>query len=530
MRDSLAGTATLLRLAIRRDRLLLPLWVIGFATLAGFSAMATGDLYPDPKSRISAAEAVNATPSMVALYGRIHDPTSLGALALFKLTAFGGAMVAVLMIVFVIRHTRAEEAEDRLELLSAGVVGRHAPLSAALVVTIAASSALGLLTSGALVAAGLPASGSLAFGLGWAASGIAFATVAAVTAQLTTGSRSATGLAMATVLVAYLLRAAGDMSEAGPNAFTWLSPIGWSQQVQPFQGDRFAVLALPMLFAAAMTVIAVALRSRRDLGAGLVADRPGPSNGALRNEWHLALRLNRGLLIAWAVAITLCGVLIGSITTTASGMLDTPAMQDIIKGLGGEQNLNDAFLAAELTIIGVIVTAFGLTVANHLRAEESNGHAEMLLATMVPRWRWASSHLLIAFGGVAALMALAGLGIGIGSALDEGTTAGLGELLAAGLARVPAAWVLTGLAMAFIGWAPQRSGLVWGVYAACIVLMDFGTLWNLPTWLLDLSPFRHAPKLPGPVEVALPVLTLTAVAAMLTAIGYLGWQRRDLAA
>jgi ABC-2 type transport system permease protein len=111
MPDSVAGTGTLLRLAIRRDRWLLPAWLLGFAATAGFSASATANLYPDVTSRIQAAQTLNAAPSLIALYGRVYDPTSLGSLSLIKLTAFGAALVAVLMIVVTVRHTRADEEE-----------------------------------------------------------------------------------------------------------------------------------------------------------------------------------------------------------------------------------------------------------------------------------------------------------------------------------------------------------------------------------------------------------------------------------
>jgi len=57
---------------------------------------------------------------------------------------------------------------------------------------------------------------------------------------------------------------------------------------------------------------------------------------------------------------------------------------------------------------------------------------------------------------------------------------------------------------------------------------EFGALWKLPEWVMDLSPLRHAPTLPvGPAGVV-PVLVLTAVAAVLSLVGYVGWRRRDL--
>jgi len=283
MPETFAGAGPLLRLAVRRGRWLLPAWIVGLAAMAAFSASATANLYPDVQGRIDASKTLNSTASLVALYGRVYDPTSIGSLALIKLTAFGAAVVAILMIVVTVRHTRAEEAAGRLELVGAGVVGRDAPLAAALTLTFSASVVLGILTAAGLVLAGMPTVGAVAFGLGWAAAGIAFSAVAAVTAQITTGSRAATGLAMVAVAVAYVLRAIGDIPDSGPTLLTWLSPIGWVQQVRPFAGDRFAVVLLPLMFAVVGVVAAFVLRARRDLGAGMLAERTGPAHGGMGN-------------------------------------------------------------------------------------------------------------------------------------------------------------------------------------------------------------------------------------------------------
>jgi len=189
MTGELAGTAGLVRLALRRDRMLIPAWVGLFAAMSALSASATVGLYPDQASRVEAASTINATASVVALYGPIYDPTSLGALSITKMTAMYAALMAILMVMLVVRHTRAEEEAGRLELVGAGVVGRSASLAAALLVVGGASFVLGLLSAAALIAAGLPVGGSLIFGAGWAATGLCFAAVASVAAQLTTGCR-----------------------------------------------------------------------------------------------------------------------------------------------------------------------------------------------------------------------------------------------------------------------------------------------------------------------------------------------------
>ena len=123
----LTGTAGLVRLALRRDRWLIPAWVAFFAATATFSASATVGLYPTEASRIEAANTINSTAAVVALYGPIYDPTSLGALSMTKMTAVYAALMSILMVMLVVRHTRAEEEAGRLELVGAGVVGRAAP-------------------------------------------------------------------------------------------------------------------------------------------------------------------------------------------------------------------------------------------------------------------------------------------------------------------------------------------------------------------------------------------------------------------
>src|SRR5450756_293350 len=151
MRETLAGTGDLVRLGLRRDRWLLSLWILAFAMMAWSTASAGAGLFPDKASRIEAANTINAAAAMVALFGRIYDPTSLGSLSMIKYTAFMTAAVAVLMVFVTIRHTRADEESRRLELLGGGRLGRNAPLAAALVISFGASLVLGLLSGAAPV-------------------------------------------------------------------------------------------------------------------------------------------------------------------------------------------------------------------------------------------------------------------------------------------------------------------------------------------------------------------------------------------
>ena len=521
------GTGRMTRLALRRDRVLLPAWIIGFALMVGISANATVGLYPDEIERIRAAMTVNATTALVALYGPIYDPTSLGALSMFKLTALGAAIISVLMVFVVIRHTRAEEETGRLELLRAAPLGAWAPLTAAYVVAFGASLAIGLVSSAALVIAGLPVTGSLAFGLGWACSGIAFAALAGVVAQVTPNSRVARGLGVLAIAIAYLLRAVADVAEGG-GWLTWLSPIGWMQQVRAYAGDRWWVLMLPIAMAMVCVPLAFVLQAHRDMGAGLLRERPGPAYGSMSSPLALAWRLQRGSLLAWMIGFVFFGFLLGSLADSLTGFLQSPQAAELIQQLGGTQALSDAFLSVEIGMAGIIVAAYGISAASRLRSEEAEGHAELLLSTPTSRLRWAAGHVLVALGGVLAIMLLTGVAMGVASAIALGDSAQIGSMVTAALARVPAAWVFTALTILVFGWLPRWVAGVWGLFVAAVVLAELGPLWDIPQWVLDVSVFVHSPALPGADASTAGLWPLLAAAVALVAAGLWRWRRRDL--
>jgi ABC-2 type transport system permease protein len=187
----LTGTGKLVRLVLRRDRVLLPIWILTFTGLMASIVASFQGLFPTAAERQSYADASAADPGFTSLYGPLHG-SSLGELTVWR-AGFYPVLVAPVALLTVIRHTRTEEETGRRELLGATVVGRHAGLAAALGVTLAATLVLAALVAAALAGQGLPVAGSLAAGLQLAAAGWPFAAVGAVAAQLTSGAGAAAG-------------------------------------------------------------------------------------------------------------------------------------------------------------------------------------------------------------------------------------------------------------------------------------------------------------------------------------------------
>ncbi|MGD9998336.1 MAG: ABC transporter permease, partial [Ilumatobacteraceae bacterium] len=133
---------------------------------------------------------------------------------------------------------------------------------------------VGSLVAAALVVQDLPVTGSVVFGIQFVVLGTVFAAIAAVAAQITENARVASGLTGAAIGVAFTLRAAGDI---GDGTLSWASPIGWVQKTRPFAGETWWPVLVAIAAAGAIAALAVWLTVHRDVGAGLLASRAGPS-------------------------------------------------------------------------------------------------------------------------------------------------------------------------------------------------------------------------------------------------------------
>jgi len=508
---------------------MLPSWIVVFLLFAVGSASGTVALYPTVAWRVAAADAVNSSPILVAMYGRIYDPTSLGALSMLKASVLGSVMVAVFAISIVVRHTRTEEESGRVEMVHSAVVGRLAPLAAALLVAILASGVLGVLTAGGLIAAGLPVAGSIAFGLSWALTGVVFATVAGLGAQFARTGRSTVGLCLAVLGVSFLLRALAD-TNASFASLRWVSPSGQLQQIRPYQGDNFAVALLPLLVALVIGVLAFNRAASRDLGTGLWSDRPGPASASagLRGPYGLAWNLQRGSLIIWACWLVIFGAILGNIASSVNGFFDSQQVRDYFARLGGSAAITDAFLATEMAFVGLLVAAFAIQSTQRLHAEEASDRLEIVLSGSVKRWRWTMSHVVIAFGGSVLLALAAGLAAGLANAQATADSAQIGGIVAGALAQLPAVWVILGVALLLFGWLPKWTVAAWAVLVGCVMLGELGPLFKFPQSVLDISPFVHVPKLPGAPFDAVPLLILIAAATAFCIVGVIGFCRRDI--
>ncbi|MFD6989014.1 ABC transporter permease [Streptomyces sp. NPDC059943] len=537
---SFTGTGNLLRLALRRDRIQLPVWIVALTLVTSSTVSGVISLYANEQERVSAQQ--GAAENAVALvFNGLVSGTSEGATAMTQALLLVLVAAALMSSLTVVRHTRQNEETGRAELIGSSAVGRHAALTAALILAVLANVVLALVTAVTLIGSGLSAGGSLAAGAAIGAVGIAFAGVAAVTAQIWESSRAANGAAAAFLGLAFLLRAVGDaagtLSENSTRVSSswpsWLSPIGWGQQIRPFDDNAWWVLILPVAAFAGLVGAAFALTKVRDVGMGLRAVKLGPPSAApsLLSPFGLAWRLQRGALLGWAVGVVIMGFAFGAVGDEINDLVgDSDRTAEIVEQLGGAGSLVDSYLSATVGLLGLAIGAYAVQLLNRMRSEETTGGLESLLSTSVSRYRWLTSQIACAVIGIVALTLLSGLSAGLGYGIASGDIGGgLVDLTAAALARLPAVLVLAGVTVAAFGMLPRLSVVLpWGVFAICLLIGQVGAALELPQAVLDLSPYSHVPQMPSAEFAAGPVLVLLLIAAVLMAGGAALFRRRNL--
>jgi ABC-2 type transport system permease protein len=523
---------------LRRDRVNLPIWILGTAALLAVAAASVGQEYGDAKGRASILAVALATPALLALRG-IPNGNTLGSAVHFQSFAFLAVTIGLMNVFLATRHGRQDEERGRRELVLAGPVSRLSPPIATLLLGVLANAVFVVIAIGGYVSAGVSVEGATLSSVALGMTGLAFLGLTMIAGELMQTSRAANGVGVVLVLGSYALRAAGDATgtvDIGtltlqPGWPSWVSPIGWGQQTLAFTDNRWwPVAALAGLFVvgAAVTLL---IHSRRELGASIFVERAGRAGALpqLNSPFALAWRLQWPTIVPWAVGCALLGLALASLVTAIShATFDSPSLTALLQSLGhtSSSSLGDTLIPVIMVFVGAVAGAAGVQAMLRLREEEADGRFENVLAEPRSRVNWTLS-----FAAVAALTVIITLGAtALASALGFLSTAHPESgWTAAGsaLVQIPAALVFVGVTALLVGLLPRAAvGLGWGVYGVLLVVGLFAKLLNLPDWLARVSPISNVPSLPN--DDWWPTIAVAAVALVATALGAIALRRRDL--
>lgn len=531
MTRELRGTATLLRLALKRDRIRLPIWVFSVGLLLAGGGQELAQVFATPEERQVRAM-IMSQPSGIFMGGPGYglDDYTVGAMMANEYTLFIAVAVAIMAVQTAVRHTRGEEAAGRVELLRATRVGRHAAPAAASLMLVFAAALMTVVCAVAMLSLELPAPDSWAYGAGMGAQVLVFGAVGLVCAQLSSTARGATGLGLAVLGVSVVVRGVGDIMELHGSWLSWFSPLAWSMQTRAFVDLRWWPLLLAVGLALALTLAAMALQSRRDLDAGLLPQRSGRAHAtaSLRGPLSLGLRLTRTANITWLIALVLLAVTYGSLAPSIRDSFgDLPASYQAI--MGGADHAIQGYLDLAMVSMACGAAALAVTLASRLHGEETSGRTELALSLPLSRSRWLLSWWLLAFIISAAVLFVSTLVLAATADAVITIDDVYAELLLAWASYLPALALFTSIAALVYALSPRFTALAWVPVVYALVIAFLGPLLDVPDQLADLSPFEHTARLATDTGADAAALTLLSAGAVLgVIIAVLAFRRRDV--
>lgn len=526
---ALTGTRPLFAVSLRQDLRNLAPWVLLISVLSASSILAYDWIFPDPQDRQHLAGTLGANPALSLIFGPARDLMTSDGFNAWRAGMLGAFFAGLMAILTVVRNSRANEDSGQAELIASGVLARASRLAVAVLVATAAAVLLGVVCFLITVACGGGAAATLILSATFTAAALMFAGVAAVAAQLGSDARIASSIAVATLGICYVLRGYIDSSGA-PDWATWLTPLGWLEETHPGTGNNPWPLLLALALAIVLVLAGFVLQARRDFGQGMIATRPGPAEaGTAGTIWGLAFRLHRSALVTWLIGFAGLGLLFGSMASSIGDIVaDNPAVARILaSGAAGVSDFTFAFLVTILQIIGIIAAVMGVEVALRIYGEERDYRVEPLLAAPLRRSTYLASNAIVAFAGSALAMLVAGAGLGLVAAATDDTIA-FSDVLVQSAATIAATWTLVALALAAVGAAPRRRLIAWLGVVATFGITLLGPTFNLPHWVLDISPLSHVPNVTATSPDWSGLGWLAAFTVLFLVVAFAGFRRRDI--
>lgn len=530
MKSMLANTKDLAQFILRLDRIRITIWIFGITVFTLIVPAAFVGLY-ESQAEMDAMAQTMVNPAMVAMVGPGDiDNYTIGAMTAHQMLLLTAVVVGIMSILLLTRHTRADEEDGRVELIRSLPSGRLSYLNAALLIVGFSSIALALINGLGLYALGIESMdlmGSLLYGAALGGTGLMFAGVTAVFAQLCETSRGTIGWSMAVLLICYLFRAVTDVSN---EALSWISPLGWVTKTEAYTTNNWWPIFLMVTLSAVLFILANYLHSIRDLERGFLPSKPGrrAASRFLQSPIGLSLRLQRTGLMVWAVGIFVMGASYGSVLGDMESFFEgNELMEQMLQQVEGA-TLTEQFIPMLLVVMSVLSTVPSVMAVNKIRGEEKKERLDHILGRAVSRARLLSGYVLIAIVSAFIMLSLAAIGLwSAGSAvIDEGLAFTL--IYQAIMSYYPAILVMIGISVLLIGWLPKFTQVIWAYVLYSFITIYLGALLDFPKWLGKLSPFGHIPSVPLEEISLMVIFILCAVAVGLMGLGFSGFSKRDL--
>ena len=520
----------LIKFILRHEKISIPIWIVCMVVIASIMPIVYENAYPT-EADLQAAAMLMQNPALVAIVGPSFGYYTIGALFTQEILLFLVIAIAIMNIFFVVRHTRSDEELGRLEVVRSLPVGKLSNLNSTFMTAIFFNTLIAILTALGLSSTGVESidlQGSLIFGSIIGISGIFFAAITALFSQLSSTSRGARSYSFVFLMIAYMVRAIGDI---GNETLARISPLGLVLRAQPYSGNYWWPIWVILAQIVVVIGISFYLNTLRDLGAGFIAAKPGARSASvfLTSPIGLSWRLLRNTIIAWCIGMFVMGISYGSVIGEVETYLgENEFMQAMFNASGESANSFIEQVIPFLTLIVAILICIPIiSIILKLLKEEKQNLTEHIFSRSVSRTKVLGGNLFIAFVSSIIFCSVLAVGFWLGGLSLEEPISFI-TFAQATLVFLPAIWVMLGLAVFLVGCFPSLSNTVWIYLTYCFFVIFFGQMLNLPEILLQATPFEHVPSLPiGDMSWG-HVTALTVISGILIVLGFIGYRKRDI--
>ncbi len=529
--DLYKGTIDLIKLFIKRNKLTIFIWLVSLTFVTVVVAGAFTGLYSSPEEMFAMAETMR-NPAMTAMVGPSEglDNYHVGAQMSHQMLLFTAMAVGVMSILIVTKNTRADEEDGLIEMIRSLPVGR---LSISLAITKLMVSVYIIMTI--LIAAGLYLTnienitlhGSILYASTLAITGVFFAVLTLIISQLTENSRGTIGYSFGFLLVAYFLRAIGDVSS---EFLSLISPLGLILRTHPYVLNNWWPILIMFVISIILFGLALYLNSIRDLGSGFIPSKGGHKNASslLKKPIGFYMRLQRTSIIAWLVTMLLLGISYGSIFGDLEQFILSNEMIQQMIDPESTYTLSEQFMTLMMMIMSIMGTIPALMFVLKPRSEEKKKRLENIITKSVSRNKMLFVNLSISLVFGLLMLLVAGLGLYLASSSVMESPILLSTTIKAILVYFPAMAFMVGLALLLNGYFEKFTYLIWGYLVYTFFVSYLGNLLDLPELIIKTTPFSHIPNYPVEEIKFVTLAIISVIAILFMVMGFIGFNKRDI--
>lgn len=525
-KNTLTGYGKYLCFTIKHNLVRYIVWIAVVVFMIAYVGVYYKSLF-NTQAKLDEFASIGSAPGMVAMIGKISNMATIGGAVWTKIWMFTALTLGIGMVFQVTKGARADEENGRTELFRSRSFGIHTTLASVVSGALLLCLIIGILSAIACMGlkldpVGTGVTGSIIFGLSITAIGWLGVGIGALTNQLSTSASLANSTGSIVIVIFYCMRMIGDMGSN--NILTWLSPIGWGEEMAPWAENRGWLIIPFIILTVALIAVAFIIESRRDYGSGVLQERKGNSEAKplMRRSWGLILYLYKGSIISWSIGVALAGLMFGSVANSMLSLLSN-ANVSMLRGSGIK-----ALIGLLLCFIGLISVVLPMLIMTGLRSDEVKGLTESQLAGGNSRVRIILDRFVVGSCVTTLLLILGGFSFGLtyGAAVNDMSQTW--KLAIDALIYLPGIMAIMGVIVLLFGLIPRATiPVTWFLYGAMYFDVLLSDTLKLPKWVVNIMPFIGTPRVPYQ-SFDTSIFGYLAAAIIFVLLGTMGFCKRDV--